>query len=419
MDFTAVYAHSPVRAVPLRLAQELVDMTIDYLHDDRDALMQCSLVCRDWVHSSSLHLFNRMRWPPCPKKQKACLGALDGDDCFSSCLDLLSASRRLRSTVRVLQLSCHKCAIQRDTSRRSAPLPFSVLFSIIESLPVLRTLELHECRLLPETPPADFYPTRSLDKIKITYIWRQAGWQATLDFLSLFRRVGSLHIHSLLSSGSRASSPSLYFEPSGPVLEIDSLTIRGVGETYVLNRLSAIAKFSALKHLNLQCHVSSDLREPIQSMTNIRSISYDVEGSYPPIALREATLHAIHLSGYFRVSRSVPSSEWDTITRDLDILVTRELQELRVVMHLEGDKTIHETKDDELHCLEQSLMDLNWSTIAAVVSRSCSLRLLTLDLRNHVHPKRMSDKYVVAAREIATKRLPAPLARVLRVVSIS
>ena len=394
-------------------------MTIDHLHDDKEALMQCSLVCRDWVPSSSLHLFNRMRWPPCSKKQKACRGTLDGDECFASCLDLLSSSPRLRSAIRILQLSCHKCAIQRDTSRRSAPLPFSVLFNIIESLPSLRTLELHECRLQPEMPSADFSPTRTLDKIKITYIWRHAGWQATLDFLSLFRRISNLHIHALLSSGSRCGSPCPSFLPSGPILEVDSLTIRGVEETYIVRRLSAIAKFSSLKSLSLECALSPDLIGIIQDMTNLRSLSYDVEGTFPPTALSDLTLRSLTVSGYFRISKGPSTfSDWDSITRDLELLLTRQAEELRIVMNLEGDKTIHETKDDELHCLEQFLMNLNWSTFASVVSRASSLESLTLEFRNYLPPKKISPRYLLASRDIALKRLPPSLARKLHVVTV-
>lgn len=48
-----------------RLPQELFDMVIDHMYSDTATLRQCSLVCRGWVATSSLHLFRRVKWPPC------------------------------------------------------------------------------------------------------------------------------------------------------------------------------------------------------------------------------------------------------------------------------------------------------------------------------------------------------------------
>ncbi|KAI0075864.1 hypothetical protein K474DRAFT_1599105, partial [Panus rudis PR-1116 ss-1] len=39
-----------------RFSQELVDICIDYLHDDQRALRTCSLVCRSWLASARHHL---------------------------------------------------------------------------------------------------------------------------------------------------------------------------------------------------------------------------------------------------------------------------------------------------------------------------------------------------------------------------
>jgi hypothetical protein len=43
------------------LPQEITDHIIDFLHDDREALYACSLVCRKWVPSSRTHLFWAVR----------------------------------------------------------------------------------------------------------------------------------------------------------------------------------------------------------------------------------------------------------------------------------------------------------------------------------------------------------------------
>ncbi|KAF9645875.1 hypothetical protein BDM02DRAFT_3100732, partial [Thelephora ganbajun] len=39
---------------------EIVDRIIDYAHDDHKTLIACSLVARDWVPCTRLHLFARL-----------------------------------------------------------------------------------------------------------------------------------------------------------------------------------------------------------------------------------------------------------------------------------------------------------------------------------------------------------------------
>ncbi|TFK32268.1 hypothetical protein BDQ12DRAFT_617414, partial [Crucibulum laeve] len=41
----------------LLFPRELIDMMIDFLHKDRQALKQCSLVCRGWVPATRYHLY--------------------------------------------------------------------------------------------------------------------------------------------------------------------------------------------------------------------------------------------------------------------------------------------------------------------------------------------------------------------------
>lgn len=40
---------------------EVLERILDYLHDDREAILAASLVCRKWVYTPRYHLFNRMR----------------------------------------------------------------------------------------------------------------------------------------------------------------------------------------------------------------------------------------------------------------------------------------------------------------------------------------------------------------------
>ncbi|KAF8964422.1 hypothetical protein BDZ97DRAFT_1919105 [Flammula alnicola] len=44
--------------MPPAFPKELCDVIIDYLHDDKEVLTKCSLVCTDWLPSTRFHLFS-------------------------------------------------------------------------------------------------------------------------------------------------------------------------------------------------------------------------------------------------------------------------------------------------------------------------------------------------------------------------
>jgi hypothetical protein len=46
------------------IPQELSDIIIDHLHDDRPALGRCGLVCQSWLPSSRFHLFSTIKLFP-------------------------------------------------------------------------------------------------------------------------------------------------------------------------------------------------------------------------------------------------------------------------------------------------------------------------------------------------------------------
>lgn len=44
----------------MHIIPEILDLIIDHLHDDIDALSQCSIVCKDWRSSTNFHLFSTL-----------------------------------------------------------------------------------------------------------------------------------------------------------------------------------------------------------------------------------------------------------------------------------------------------------------------------------------------------------------------
>src|SRR5271156_4226647 len=56
----------------LVLPPELIEYTIDYLHDSPSALRACARVCRDWVAPSRFHLFYRREITPTRTSLRTC-----------------------------------------------------------------------------------------------------------------------------------------------------------------------------------------------------------------------------------------------------------------------------------------------------------------------------------------------------------
>ena len=55
---TSIFRSPPMSFFPL--PQELIDHTIDHLHNDKLSLAACSLVCKNWLSSARRHVFNKL-----------------------------------------------------------------------------------------------------------------------------------------------------------------------------------------------------------------------------------------------------------------------------------------------------------------------------------------------------------------------
>ena len=55
---------SEARSTPPRLPAELTDTIIDLLHDEEDALANCSLVCKAWLPATRYHIFENLLLDP-------------------------------------------------------------------------------------------------------------------------------------------------------------------------------------------------------------------------------------------------------------------------------------------------------------------------------------------------------------------
>ncbi|KAL4248935.1 hypothetical protein ABKN59_007430 [Abortiporus biennis] len=126
----------PFQFIMTRLYCELVDIVIDYLHGDKQTLLQCCLVSRCWLPASRLHLFEHV----------SVNGYTHRDSAFRSFLLFLEHKPHLRSLIRSLLLRFlppgSPSKIHSGFSCSGKMLPAPLLYSILQRLPCLHTLAL-------------------------------------------------------------------------------------------------------------------------------------------------------------------------------------------------------------------------------------------------------------------------------------
>ncbi|KAJ7772721.1 hypothetical protein DFH07DRAFT_733844, partial [Mycena maculata] len=115
------------------LPPELIAHTIDFLHDDRDALLSCSLVSANWIHSCRYHLFSEIRLSYVPFWQRKYPGVTG---LLSHLLyTLLVDVPHLAAYIHALQIVNDSPVTSWVNSEPSLPL-------LLSKLPTLRSLSL-------------------------------------------------------------------------------------------------------------------------------------------------------------------------------------------------------------------------------------------------------------------------------------
>ncbi|EKM51345.1 uncharacterized protein PHACADRAFT_263407 [Phanerochaete carnosa HHB-10118-sp] len=134
------------------LPQELWDMVIDYLHDDRITLLTCSIVCRSWLPSSLLHLDGHIR-VQIPFMEPVTDGPYNLKQCDTDILARVSRPQHVSSLT-----------IKWNTSKRDPPRPrlhphYSIILHnnlslAIQAMPNLVSLTMIGLRIrYPRHPP--------------------------------------------------------------------------------------------------------------------------------------------------------------------------------------------------------------------------------------------------------------------------
>ncbi|TCD65524.1 hypothetical protein EIP91_002532 [Steccherinum ochraceum] len=168
-----------------KLAPELVDRVIDHLHHDKASLKACTLVSREWLNSSCLHLFKRVTvrgW------------SRNDFDAFRKYL--VSSSRGLKFHTRDLEFLGHRHFLSNHDLLPT--LCKHILQEVLSHLPRLRGLELRGvssgcCDSSICQQPFLFRPP-DLEQVVLCLESRTGPFSDHLDLLSLFGNVTRMNM---------------------------------------------------------------------------------------------------------------------------------------------------------------------------------------------------------------------------------
>lgn len=177
------------RCLPF-LAQELIDAIIDSLHNDVQALSNCSLVCHSWAHRSTYHLCRSICFP------------VDEGSCLDVLIDSFCRSPRLPSIVRSLTL-------KRINELSLTIYPAESLRAVLGRLPHLRVLELRGIAFgtIPGQPAFSCAGAERFNGQQSALdVLRISGYNAPeclADVLDLFDSIGTLETRGLCQASLR------------------------------------------------------------------------------------------------------------------------------------------------------------------------------------------------------------------------
>ncbi|GJF00457.1 hypothetical protein PsYK624_167450 [Phanerochaete sordida] len=432
------------------LPQELVDIVIDHQHSDRDTLKQCSLVCRSWVPSSSLHLLRRVAWPVRPHRRQTCDyddGILSGepkacscpdpaDTSFRACITGLQTSDRLRLYVRTLGLSSarQRCA----GSVKWEKLDVSVIASILNSLPDLKGLHLESCALKsspvfymgtpsqsPSQLPAPLLggQRRDIEELSVCELARGSAAEPLNDLFSYFGHIGTLSVehvphwelprstflrplpelrvaHLVLNSSATAVATALCLElrahthmEAVRALTVDHLT------TLTLKFACAAPNLEALTVLAVGVHAPlPPVQEVPEAPARLRRLAFIVALEF------KETRHGFYSSTFRAVGAHIRA------LAGLNSHVDEVALEFRVHVHEELWLDLEFNLYD---VLQRALSPYaEWQTIGEALDDYPSLQKLTLQVHNSEEPGRLC---AIILKSAATRHLPQKYVSMLRI----
>ncbi|GJE86554.1 hypothetical protein PsYK624_026340 [Phanerochaete sordida] len=431
----------------LTFPQELVDWTIDFLHNDKATLRACSLVQRRWLSTSSFHLFSCFKWPRCGCHWARGRGSLQ-DTCECSRLlgqsktldelkSLLESSPRMRENVQELLITFTliwhgRTLLRRVTSTQE-------IIDILDLLPHIRSLELHHLQFLPdEVPTIVSTPRLSLPSLRLARLGASVVSQDIFNLLSCFRHISTLSFYQT----------DLLFEPSGTLLhQPPPLGLETLGLTFSNNDATEFWIDKVCSYLDVTSLTTLSIRAPIDDMVNnvvvaspalhalllrctaLRSLVCC--GSIPRglLTYQHAcpTLRELRIVRHIIVGRTSTGPPWAKIQNLMGTPLAAAIRDVTFEMNLANYVEPDEPNPDA-SALErrfrQLLEGLDWTPVAAVVRRLRSV-VINMEMKlwklvreadednesTHIYNKQLSwegdrQRYRAVLEGIVKERVP-------------
>lgn len=369
--------------------QEIFDIIIDFLNDDTPSLKQCSLVCRAWTTTSSVHLFAMFRWPQCPMSAHAegfkCKPRICGTRCFPECLATLSKSSRICASLRHLTLSTHSCMRYYSHEHQpGVPLSLDILFSILSLMPRLSSLSLISCSVLPSNSPINFQLPHTLTSLYFSS--QTTKFQPVADLLSA---ICSSNVLSIDWQPYRAEwEGEETDEPHGTrasqrmtvdYLDLTNQRFRGTQAT-VLRFLDTGVDLQALRCLMLRSPLTPELvavLTPIMSQSTLKAFSYAADPLYDPSMIAHLRLKNVVVYARGQPDDATP---WDALLRDVNVLVHGGLHTLGLGIELSNGDLLLQTvrpSRDAMRCLDAVF---DWERLQSALQRYRSLATVCIEI---------------------------------------
>lgn len=417
-----------------RLPQELCDLVIS--HVPEQDLPQCTLVCKNWVRSSSRRLLSDIACPLEPPVRRSQVV----ENCFTEFLATLSTSSRLQDAIRTLRLGRN---LQRASSWTNTPVPYviciSVLISIIGLCPRLHHLALADLRLYPASNTSESAPVQfgSLDILSLTdcSMRGRPEMRCILDLLLSFKRIETLRVRLRACIG----SPHNIIEKSTPLprfVELKNISW-SISNSYhvsrpdmvslsLLNQLGTIADLRTNVSSVTAGAVSQAIFAQLQPMNSLETLTYYV---YP-----DRVSPACNLSSLRRLTIHIEySTDWSCIMQDLaGISCHSKLEYVGICMadRCHSLRGTAGTEEAALSYFQHKLTAHDWEPLESLVERCPSVKVeLLLPCTYFRSPRTRTrtrtsaqidqvdpNRIVLAAREIVVEHLSE---RVRCVVSVA
>ena len=400
-----------------RVPQELVDYTIDFLHDDISTLRTSSLVSRWWLPASSFHLFACVRWPPCKHQWDALAESIDdacrchlvGDtDTLEELLLLLSSAPRICNNVRDLRIamSWHKQGSFWTNERFISTSPHQ-LVTILDLVPSVSRLEILNLSFGPQASSISSHTAlRRLEELALVLPLhrRDIDYPCIKSFLSYFQAISTLVFGFQFRAGQAAEISLNLLLPPAPPIQVNKLELQHIsyhdGSVWLSLLLECI-DMATLTSFSLEDNhslgggfLTPTMHNFLRCCTNLRSLTcyrgaFRTLVSYPTPCL---TLHQLHFLGncIFDAYVGVHRSDWDAISEIMTCPLASAVQD--ATLDFMFIKRITGLPNDSIDLFEQQLRAILESLDWTALSDSCRrLQSFTMELRLYVEKPRDSQ----------------------------